>query len=135
MKVCDVASAEEALELLGVTSVDLVLTDLRLPGTSGLELLKRVSITHPDIAVIMLTQYGTIDSAVQATRMGAADYVTKPFRVEELRARLEQVAHTVELKRENRLLREQLRTRPGFGGLIGMSQRMERVYKMIEKVS
>jgi DNA-binding NtrC family response regulator len=92
-------------------------------------------VLYPDVAVVMLTQYGTIDSAVEATRMGAADYVTKPFRVEELRARLEQVAHAVELKRENRLLREQVRTRPGFGGLIGMSPRMDRVYKMIEKVS
>ena len=55
--------------------------------------------------------------------------------MEELRARLEQVVHSVELKRENRLLREQVRTKPGFGGLIGMSPRMERVYKMIEKVS
>ena len=135
MHVMDVSTAEEAIELLEVSSVDVLLTDLRLPGTSGLELLCRVTHTHPDIAVVMLTQYGTIDSAVEATRMGAVDYVTKPFRVEELRARLEQVVHSVELKRENRLLREQLRTKPGFGGLIGMSPRMERVYKMIEKVS
>jgi DNA-binding NtrC family response regulator len=135
MKTMDVGTAEEALELLELFSVDIVLTDLRLPGTSGLELLKKVTITHSDVAVVMLTQYGTIDSAVEATRMGAADYVTKPFRVEELRARLEHVVHAVELKRENRLLREQVRTRPGFGGLIGMSPRMERVYKMIEKVS
>jgi two-component system response regulator HydG len=135
MKAIDVSTAEEALEVLELSSVDILLTDLRLPGTSGLELLKKVTVTHPDVAVVMLTQYGTIDSAVEATRMGAADYVTKPFRVEELRARLEQVAHAVELKRENRLLREQVRTRPGFGGLIGMSPRMERVYKMIEKVS
>jgi DNA-binding NtrC family response regulator len=134
MRVLDVSTAEEALELLELSSVDILLTDLRLPGTSGLELLKKVTVTHPDVAVVMLTQYGTIDSAVQATRMGAADYVTKPFRVEELQARLEQVAHAVELKRENRMLREQVRTRPGFGGLIGMSPRMERVYKMIEKV-
>jgi DNA-binding NtrC family response regulator len=135
MKPLDVSTAEEALELLELASVDILLTDLRLPGTSGLELLKKVAVLYPDVAVVMLTQYGTIDSAVEATRMGAADYVTKPFRVEELRARLEQVAHAVELKRENRLLREQVRTRPGFGGLIGMSPRMDRVYKMIEKVS
>lgn len=135
MKVVDVSTAEEALEVLELSPVDILLTDLRLPGTNGLELLKKVAVTHPDVAVVMLTQYGTIDSAVEATRMGAADYVTKPFRVEELRARLEQVAHGVELKRENRLLREQVRTRPGFGGLIGMSPKMERVYKMIEKVS
>ena len=135
MKAVDVSTAEEALEVMEFSPVDILLTDLRLPGTNGLELLKRVTVTHPDIAVVMLTQYGTIDSAVEATRIGAADYVTKPFRVEELRARLEQVAHAVELKRENRLLREQVRTKPGFGGLIGMSPRMERVYKMIEKVS
>jgi DNA-binding NtrC family response regulator len=135
MKAVDVSTAEEALEVMEFSPVDILLTDLRLPGTNGLELLKRVIVTHPDVAVVMLTQYGTIDSAVEATRIGAADYVTKPFRVEELRARLEQVAHSVELKRENRLLREQVRSRPGFGGLIGMSPRMERVYKVIEKVS
>src|SRR5450432_645736 len=135
LKAWDVGTAEEALEMLELASIDIVLTDLRLPGTSGLELLRRVTETHADIAVVMLTQYGTIDSAVEATRMGAADYVTKPFRVEELRARLEQVVHRVELKRENRLLRQQVHTKPGFGGLIGMSARMERVYKMIEKVS
>src|SRR5271157_4190792 len=135
MKVADVSTAEEALEVMENSSVDILLTDLRLPGTSGLELLRRVTQIYPDIAVVMLTQYGTIDSAVEATRMGAADYVTKPFRVEEMRARLEQVVHAVELKRENRMLREQVRARPGFGGLIGMSARMERVYRLIEKVS
>src|SRR5438128_10678179 len=83
----------------------------------------------------MLTQYGTIESAVEVTRLGAVDYVTKPFRIEELRSRLERVARAVELQQENRLLREQLRARPGFGGLIGVSMKMERVYKMIEKVS
>ena len=135
LRVMDVSTGEEALELMEMSSVDVLLTDLRLPGASGLELLRRVSVTHPDVAVVMLTQYGTIDSAVEATRLGAADYVTKPFRVEELRARLEQVTHGVELKRENRVLREQLRSSPGFGGLIGTSARMQRVYKMIEKVS
>ena len=135
LKVFDVTTAEEALEIMELASVDIVLTDLRLPGTSGLDLLKKVSQIHPDVAVVMLTQYGTIDTAVQATRLGAADYVTKPFRVEELKTRLEHVIHGLELRRENRLLREQVRTKPGFGGMIGMSARMERVYKMIEKVA
>ncbi len=114
-----VATAEEAIEILENTAVDIVLTDLMLPHTSGLELLKRVHDTHPNLPVIVLTQYGTIDSAVAATRMGAIDYVTKPFRIEELRARLERASRAVELQQENQLLREQLRTRPGFGGLIG----------------
>ena len=99
-----VATAEEAIEVLENNAVDIVLTDLMLPHTSGL---------HPNLPVIVLTQYGTIDSAVAATRMGAIDYVTKPFRIEELRARLERASRAVELQQENQLLREQLRTRPG----------------------
>src|SRR5208283_5766877 len=79
MKVTDVSTAEVALEVMELSSVDVVLTDLRLPGTSGLDLLRRITQIHPDVAVVMLTQYGTIDSAVEATRMGAADYVIKPF--------------------------------------------------------
>ncbi len=135
MKATTVASAEEALEVLENSAVDIVLTDLMLQRTSGLELLKRVHDTNPTLPVIVLTQYGTIDSAVAATRLGAVDYVTKPFRIEELRARLERAARAVELQQENQLLREQLRTRPGFGGLIGVCERMQRVYKIIQKVS
>jgi two-component system response regulator HydG len=135
MKVTSVATAEEALEILEHAAVDILMTDLKLPQTSGLDLLKRVRDSHPMLSVVVLTQYGTIDSAVAATRLGAVDYVTKPFRIEELRARLERVARAVELQQENQLLREQLRTRPGFGGLIGVSERMQRVYKVIQKVS
>jgi len=135
MKAFAVATAEEALEVLEHSAIDILLTDLKLPQTNGVELLKQVHGLHPDVAVVVLTQYGTIESAVEVTRMGAVDYVTKPFRIEELRSRLERVARAVELQLENRLLREQLRTRPGFGGLIGVSMKMQRVYKMIEKVS
>src|SRR5579859_3543914 len=135
MKTISVASAEEALDVLENSAVDIVLTDLMLQQTSGLDLLKRVHDTSPMLPVIVLTQYGTIDSAVAATRLGAVDYVTKPFRIDELRSRLERAAHAVELQQENHVLREQLRTRPGFGGLIGVSERMQRVYKIIQKVS
>jgi two-component system response regulator HydG len=130
-----VSTAEEAVEFLDHSAVDILLTDLKLPGSSGAELLRRVHDLHPHVAVVVLTQYGTIDSAVALTRMGAIDYVTKPFRIDELRSRLERVAHAVELQEENRLLREQLRTRPGFGEMIGTSERMQRVYKTTEKVA
>jgi DNA-binding NtrC family response regulator len=129
------ASVEEALRRLENHPVDIVLTDLILPPSSGLDLLKQVHELYPQVAVLVLTQYGSIDSAVTATRMGAVDYVTKPFHVDDLRARLERVARDLDLDRENRLLREQLRSRPGFGGLIGVSAKMQSVYKMIEKVS
>jgi DNA-binding NtrC family response regulator len=135
MKASAVATAEEAAELLEYAPIDILLTDLQLPGASGLALLKKVRDLYPEMALMVLTQYGTIDSAVEVTRLGAVDYVTKPFRLEELKSRLVRAAHSVELQRENRLLREQLRTRPGFGGLIGLSPKMESVYKVIGKVS
>src|SRR6266852_1510260 len=135
MKAVAVATAEEALEVLEHSAIDILLTDLKLQQTNGVELLKRVHDLHPEVAVVVLTQYGTIESAVEVTRLGVVDYVTKPFRIEELRSRLERAARAVELQQENQLLREQLRTRPGFGGLIGVSERMQRVYKIIQKVS
>jgi DNA-binding NtrC family response regulator len=135
MKAIAVATAEEALEVLEHSAIDILLTDLKLQRTSGVELLKQVHDSHPEVVAVVLTQYGSIESALEVTRLGAVDYVTKPFRIEELRSRLERVARAVELQQENRLLREQLRTRPGFGGLIGVSMKMQRLYKIIEKVS
>ena len=130
-----VASAEQALEVIEQSAVDIVLTDLKLPGMSGLMLLKRLSELYPQISVIVLTQYGTIDSAIEATRMGALDYVTKPFRIDELRARIDRAVQAVDLQQENRLLREQLHARVAFGSFVGASEKMQRVYRMIEKVS
>ena len=129
------STTEQALEILDQFPVDIVITDLKVPELGGLELLKHIRQAYQRTAVIVLTQYGTIESAVEATRMGAADYVTKPFHIPELRTKLDRVIRSLELDQENRLLREQLRTRPGFGGLIGLSQRMQRVYRLIEKVS
>ncbi len=130
-----VSTTEDALEILDAEPVDIVLTDLRVPQLGGIELLKRIREHYADTAVIVLTQYGTIDTAVEATRLGAADYVTKPFRIDDLRSKLKRLVHSLELDNENRVLREQLRTRQDFGGLIGFSQKMQRVYKLIEKVS
>jgi len=135
MKAIVASSVEEALRRLETNAIDIIVTDLILPPSSGLDLLKQVHEMYPQVAVVVLTQFGTIDSAVAATRMGAVDYVTKPFHIEDLRARLERVARDMDLDRENRLLREQLRSKPGFGGMIGVSAKMQRVYKMIEKVS
>src|SRR6185295_16111793 len=114
-------TTERALELLEECPADIMLTDLKVPELGGLELLRRVREHYPHIAPLVLTHYGTIETAIEATRLGALDYVTKPFHVEELRSKLERLVNTIEMDQENRLLREQLRTRPGFGGLIGIS--------------
>jgi two-component system response regulator HydG len=135
LRVKTAATTEHALELLEQWPVDILITDLRVPQIGGLELLKRVRESFPHIAVVVLTQYGTIENAVEATRLGAADYLTKPFHVDDLRGKLERLLRAIELDQENRVLREQLRTRPGFGGLTGVSPKMQRVYKLIERVS
>ena len=115
--------------------MDIVVTDLQVPQIGGLELLKRVRASNPEIAVVVLTQYGTIETAIEATRLGATDYVTKPFHIDELRGKLDRLIHSIEMDQENRVLREELRSKPGFGGIIGMSPRMQRVYKLIQKVA
>jgi DNA-binding NtrC family response regulator len=135
LAVHSVPTTEQALELLDQASVDILITDIKFPGLGGLELLKRVRADYPQVAVLVLTQYDTTENAIEATRLGAADYLAKPFHIEELRTKLDRILCTVELDQENRVLREQLRTRPGFGGLIGTSPKMQRVYRMIEKVS
>jgi DNA-binding NtrC family response regulator len=129
------SNTEQAMDILEQFPVDIVITDMRVPELGGLELLKRIRESYPQTAVIVLTQYGTIEGAVEATRLGAADYVTKPFHIPELRTKLDRVVRLLEVDQENRVLREQLRTRPGFAGLIGLSQKMQRVYRLIEKVS
>ena len=135
LEVRTASTTNEALDVLEQSPIDIVVTDLRVPQLGGLELLKRISSIQPSTAAMVLTQYGTIETAVEATRLGAQDYVTKPFHIEELRAKIARLVQSVELDHENRVLREQLRTRPGFGGLIGVSPKMQRVYKMVEKVS
>jgi len=135
LEVLTASTTSEALERLEQAPVDIVVTDLKVPQLGGLELLKRIGSIQPSSSVMVLTQYGTIETAIAATKLGARDYVTKPFHVEELRAKIERLIESVELDHENRVLREQLRTRPGFGGLIGVSAKMQRVYKMIEKIS
>jgi len=127
-------TTEEALEILEQVPVDIVLTDLRVPELGGLDLLRRIREHFPQIAVLVLTQYGTIESAVEATRLGAADFVTKPFHVSDLRSKLDRMVRALDLERENRVLREELRSRPGFGELVGVSAKMQRVYHLIEKV-
>ena len=94
--------AEQASHLLDSSSVDAVLLDLRLPGAGGLEALRAIKRQRPDALVIVVTGFGTVQSAVQAMKEGAYDYVTKPFSMEELRLLLEQVAAHLRLKAESR---------------------------------
>jgi DNA-binding NtrC family response regulator len=116
-------SAEQAHRMLDLQAFDAVLLDLRLPGAGGLDALRRIKERRPEAVVIVVTGYGTVQSAVQAMKNGAYDYVTKPFSVDELKLLLERVASHLKLKSENRLLREKVKSKQGFGGIVGRAPR------------
>ena len=128
-------SAEHAYRVLEAQSIDAVLLDLRLPGAGGLEALRHIKQQRPEAIVIVVTGYGTVQSAVQAMKHGAYDYVTKPFSVEELKNLLERVASHLKLKTENRMLREKVKSKQGFGGIIGRAPEMEKLYRIIAKAA
>ena len=129
------ASAEEVYHILENQDADVILLDLRLPGISGMEVLQTIKKHRPDALVIVVTGYGTVESAVQAMKEGAFDYVTKPFSMEELRRLLERVANHLKQKSENRALRETVKSRQGYGNIVGRSPEMEKLYRIIAKAA
>jgi two-component system response regulator HydG len=128
-------SAEHAYRLLQTHNVDAILLDLRLPGAGGLEALGRIKAQNPEALVIVVTGYGTVQSAVQAMKHGAYEYVTKPLSADELRMLLERVSNHLKLKTENRMLREKLKSKQGYGGLVGRAPEMEKLYRIIAKAA
>jgi two-component system response regulator HydG len=127
--------ATSARAILKHQRIDVLLLDLKLPGGGGLPLLEQVKALHPDTAVIVMTAFATVSSAVEAMRIGAGDYLTKPFALEELTTVLERTAQQLELDVQSRLLRERLRTQQGMGGLVGRSPEMEKLYRILSKVA
>ena len=107
--------------------VDLIVTDIRMPGLDGLDLLARVRAMQPDLAVVVLTAHGTIDSAVEAMRIGAADYLTKPFNRDQLKTAVRKAFDVASLRSENRLLRQIVADRFSFANMIAASRSMRAV--------
>jgi DNA-binding NtrC family response regulator len=128
-------SAEQAYKLLEAHTIDIVLLDLRLPGASGLEALREVKKRRPDAAVIIITGYATVASAVHAMKQGAFDYITKPFTLEELRIMLERATEELKKVGQKRAVREEMRSSQGFGAMVGKSAEMERLYRIITKAA
>src|SRR6202051_1010903 len=126
-------SAEQAFRVLESPGSEDVLLDLRLPGAGGMETLHAIRKHRPEALVVVVTGHGTVQSAVQAMKDGAYDYVTKPFSMEELRLLLERVAGHLRLKTENRVLCETIKSRQGFGNIIGRAPDMEKLYRIIAK--
>jgi DNA-binding NtrC family response regulator len=130
-----VLSAEEALARLGERRYQLLITDLGLKKLSGMDLLRWVREHHPETAVIMITAHGSEKIAVEAMKLGAADYLPKPFDNDELELVVERVLEGVTLRRDLRLLQEKVADAYGFDNLIGKSAAMQRVMDVIRKVA
>ena len=128
-------NAERAFRLLQEKTHDIILLDLRLPGASGFEALHRLRESYPDTVVIVMTGFATVASAVESMRDGAFDYMTKPFTLDDLRARLDRAASQLKVKNENRMQRLQMKSEMGFGSIVGQSAEMERLYRIIAKAA
>ncbi|HWB19317.1 MAG TPA: sigma-54 dependent transcriptional regulator, partial [Phycisphaerales bacterium] len=118
-----------------VSAVGVVVTDLVMPGMSGMDLLKALRKDHPEIVPVVITGYGTIESAVQAIKLGAVDYLTKPLVDHELRIAVEKAVRQHVLLAENARLKDQLDQRHGFDGILGSDPRMRRIFDTIQAVA
>jgi two-component system response regulator PilR (NtrC family) len=134
-EVTSTTSGEKALELLDNNLYSMVLTDVKMPAVDGFEVLRKTKEVSPDTAVIMITAYGSPEGAVTAIKEGAYDYITKPFRVEEVKLTIKKSLERSTLIKENIRLRQAVEDRYKFWNLIGKSPKMQRVYELVEKVS
>jgi DNA-binding NtrC family response regulator len=130
-----VATAEEGLEQLEAAPAELVITDLRMPGIGGMEFLCRLKDKWPDTEVVVMTAYGSIDTAVEAMRCGAYDYLTKPIDRERFPIVIGKALERQALTTENKQLRDRLETRTRFDQMVGESEPMQRVYSLVEMVA
>jgi two-component system response regulator AtoC len=128
-------SAEEALRLIGDEDFDAVATDISMEGMSGLELCERVVANRPDIPVVVVTAYGSMESAIAALRAGAYDYITKPFEIEDLVHTVQRAVQHRSLREEVRRLRQAVADSQRFGEMIGTSSAMRSVFHMLERVA
>ena len=130
--------AKDGLEgsaLFARGGVDLVLSDLKMPGMGGMDFLKGLKEKDPEIPVIIMTGYGTIESAIEAIKAGAYDYITKPFKPDRLLLDVQNALERRRLSEENRYLRKELEERYSFANIIGKSPQMQEVFRLIERVA
>jgi len=125
----------DALEAMASEDFDLAVLDIEMPGMNGIELLKKIKEKELSLNVVMITAYGSLQSAVEAMRLGAYDYLTKPFQVEEIKLVVEKALERERLVNENRALHKELEQQYRFTGIIGKSPRMEEVYDLVSRVA
>ena len=134
-KVATAASGSEAMEKLGETPFDLLFVDIKMPGMDGIELLATVKETYPETMVIIITAYGSIESAVQAMKIGATDYLLKPFKPDQLSLVMEKVVQQQKRQSEYNYLKGRLEKITRFDNIIGQSPAMTAIFEMITEVA
>ncbi len=128
-------SGRKATEIFDKSSYDLVISDIKMPDMSGVEVLRHIKETDPSVPVIMVTAYASADTAVEALRLGAYDYLTKPFKLEELKANIRNALEKVRLKRENETLKRELKKSQGLDSMLGGSRVMLELFEHIKSVA
>jgi len=129
------ASGEDALEMLKTVKFDILLVDMKMEGMSGLEVLKRVKESDPEVAVVIITAYGSISTAIDAMKVGAYDYLLKPFDPSELGMLIEKILHFQAQARENLFLKEQYKDRTRYENMIAQAGPMQEVFDLITDVA
>lgn len=132
---CPALGAEKALDFLRSDEFDLMISDVRMHPVNGMELLKKAKALHPSLAVIMITAYGSVEAAVEAMQVGAYDYVTKPFKVDELMITVQRALEYRRAISENVELKARLQARHGFENMVAESPSMRKICNMIERVA
>ncbi|WP_413933701.1 sigma-54-dependent transcriptional regulator [Nitrospira sp. BLG_1] len=126
---------EDAVELLQKEIFDLVITDLRMPKVDGMEVLKAVKSASPETVVLIITAFASADSAVEAMKQGAYDYLTKPFQVDEVQLIIRNALEKRRLTTENMLLKREMASQSSFAQLVGQSEAIQRVFEVVRKVA
>jgi len=134
-KVSLASNGEEVVKMIDNDLFDLVLLDIRMPKLDGISALKKIKAIAPETIVIMITAYASADTAIKAMKEGAYDYITKPFKVEEIKLIINNALEKKNLQKENILLKQVVRDRYHFGNIIGQSLKMVALYDLLEKVS
>jgi len=125
----------KALELLEKKTIDMIISDLQMPNMTGIELLRQVRQLYPDVLFMLITAFGTTETAVEAMKLGAYDYLTKPFKIDEVRINIQNALRSKSLEAENKVLKKELTKEYGFHNIIGNSSAMNEVFSLIKRVS
>lgn len=126
---------QKAIDLLAKKSFDMIISDLQMPNVTGIELLKHVKDSYPDIVFMMITAFGTTETAVDAMKMGAYDYLTKPFKIDEVRMNIANALRSKNLEVENKVLKKELNKEYSFQNVVGNSEAMHHIFDMVKRVS